>query len=120
MLQQQMITSSRFLTTTAGRKPSQEKHLAKNSIRGIQVGLPSLSSVREFSTGGDKNDKNDEDTAGKELKLAGVFVPLPEPLSWIKNAWFSYIIRLSVDPEFRMEEFITGAKQVDIAFIAFC
>ena len=71
----------------------------------------SSSDIREYSTSDNSgNDKNNGNAAQTELK--GVVVHVPNPLLWMKNKWYSYLIRFSVDPAFDLDEFLTGAKQV--------
>jgi hypothetical protein len=75
------------------------------------------SGCRGYSTGDGRNDKNEE-TPQPELK--GVVVHVPNPLLWVKNKWYSYLIRFSVDPAFNLEEFLAGAKQVGVLLIFCC
>jgi len=103
-----LVNSSRFRFHT---RLQPYVHSPASHIKVSKVTF--TSDIREYSTGDSKqneNEKNDGNSAQSELK--GVVVHVPNPMLWIKNKWYSYMIRFSVDPAFNLEEFLTGAKQV--------
>jgi len=105
-------TPNRLKTNFCDRR-SKVTEFQSNSV-GLFCNLasrtPLVSDVRSFATGDDKNDK-DGGNAAESSELKGVVVHVPNPLSWMRNKWFSYLIRFTVDPAFSLDEFLTGAKQ---------
>jgi len=70
--------------------------------------LPHLfTGVRWFSD----NDREKNDN-GENIGLRGFVFRVPNPLSWLKDRWFTYRIQSLVDSSFNLREFQTGAKQV--------
>lgn len=59
---------------------------------------------RPFST--------DRDGDGSTPPIKGAVFSIPNPINWVKNKLASMYIRSSVDPQFSLEEFRTGAIQV--------
>ena len=69
--------------------------------------LPSSTRVRWFSD--NEREKNDNE---EKMGLHGFVFRVPNPLTWLKDKWFTYRIQSLVDSSFSLSEFQTGAKQV--------
>ena len=67
------------------------------------------STVRWYSNG----DRSSDDDRGTPA-LKGVVVQVPNPLSWLRDKWFTYRVRSLVDSSFCLKEFQSGAKQVQL------
>jgi len=65
------------------------------------------SGVRWFSD----NERGNNDDRGN-LDLKAVVFRVPNPLTWLKDKWYTYRVQSLVDPLFNVREFQVGAKQV--------
>jgi hypothetical protein len=107
------VKTNHLIEITRRGRPSLNSFAGALSVHRVwKSAICPVSGARGYSTGDDRNDKQDDSAPQPELK--GVVVHVPNPLLWMKNKWYTYLIRFSVDPAFNLEDFLSGAKQVGV------
>lgn len=78
--------------------------LQRSDARAATTNCLLLHNKRSLST---------DENGGSEGKIKPVFVAIPNPIKVIRNNIFYWLIRSYFDPDFSIDEFTQGAKQVE-------
>ena len=85
--------------------------LCRNSVSKLQVETRTLTFVplrKASGSGGSNQDQHDQ---GPPPKLTAL-IPIRNPFKILRDRLYSFLIRVYFDPDFYLDDFAVGAKQV--------